>query len=475
MDTIQQLQCGSEPTINQNTLQSRSEINSALAITDTITLRFPVKLKPEQYRGKLKHYSKEQKNGFDFHGYTEVIYTAKKVGITVTYFPRFWDKRSYLQFTFSGQKLVLGNNYGVIKPGVDILKIIEEELNPIYKILSMKPLTLLDGLICRIDACHNFYITVTNYLQQYIRIASHQIIPRYKRRMYMNPKTIKNDNAEEEVDEGDNGVKHCTDDHEVRLYDKLKECGEKGSENLLRLESSIKTNAKVGDLLNVKKPTLRNLKKQPLIDDLKARMSQLNLDKKSVQKRTIADILIEHSLKRMVPGLLLYCTQKANYPELSKEELAKKMDRSVTNVNKCIKLLAKLGIGDVCEDELDIPALTLEDTVATKKNDRSVSKKDSNTCGAGLEKLADGTLGEERSDEPSVLIEMLPMEEEFEFIGTDTPENQEKYAPISIQLWELLFAKAIPLIAPIDFTQQAVRTNSNNRFLGAILSKIPYC
>jgi hypothetical protein len=355
-------------------------INEALRIIDTISLRWSARIDPSHYLGILRGRSQEMVKGFIFRSSFKTIKSSKGAVIVITYFPQMWDGCSYFQVTFSVQKLVLGNNYGNIPHGTDILQVIENELKPVFELLSMHPLPILTATLYRLDMGKNFDVGEESKKDFYLTAASAQTINHHDRficRNMRNRKTAKTDDQRKM----NNGVEFPSKDHTVRLYDKFAECGLKGSEEGVRFEVSARTNKRISKLLGVKKALLRDLKIEPLLKELRGRLSELGLSKKAMVKTELFDQLVILVPCRQRGGLWDHIEARVRYPNEKPSDLAKKMGVTIQTFNKYKRLLASLEIGYIYEGEKkEIPALSIDDEQNIPNSDASVSEVDSNTC-----------------------------------------------------------------------------------------------
>ncbi len=358
------------------TTQDRWRINLALTMVDTIRVRFPFFFKDDEFRTYLKYRGKEKENGFMFYAFQGIFQSALGAKVRVFWFPRLWDRKSYLAFEFSVPKLVIGNNYTRILWGTDILARMQQELVGIYQMLDLPPLEIADGLFSRLDISENF--AVGEDLDRYIAYIGKQSYPRRRRMNIANPK------SEMKGDGEDNGVSFRTNKKWLSFYDKLAESGEAESWGKLRMELSLRSTDSITQLFGFKQVRVRDLNFGLCQNELNIELEKLALDRPIFCMDSAEEQLLQQLGYRESNSLVAFITHERNHPGLSAKDLAERLGTTPKTVNLRRKQLQELPFAIQWDSSYpELPPLHLSIPPAkllAQVMAQSGVEKDSNTC-----------------------------------------------------------------------------------------------
>jgi hypothetical protein len=270
-----------------------------------------------------------------------------KIGATIprfTYFPEAYNGFPMLTLEVSLPKFIFGKNYQMVNNIEEAIQLANSEL---AKIPDIPKLDLAEGVLIRLDMCYNHQ--VGDAVDDYIRAIGNLEYPHRRTKFHLG--------------EGSEfRAKHKT----TKFYNKEHESGYIEAHGILRQEITMIKGKDIQKFLGVKNPTLLNVTREQVKQELESDLEKLGLLNNSIANRntafeTLSDTYGEHAGVYYF-GYLVSKTQK------SRKRIAKESKMHPRSIDRKLKKIVDVGIPLTLTDrEEPLPPLEIRfDDLTTK-------------------------------------------------------------------------------------------------------------
>ena len=230
---------------------------------DTVRVKFPIDPTEEQLKNWTRKTTSTPKGKRDVYIYNPVMNDAM---CKFTYYPQDFKGKPLLSLELSLPKLSFGHNYKMLESISDAITAVNLRLETVPHIPR---LDLAEGVLIRLDMCYNHQ--VGDAVDDYIRAIGNLEYP-HRRTKYH-----RNEGAEFRA-------KYKT----TKFYNKEHESGYAEAKGILRQEITLMDAKDIQKLFVIKKPTLMDITKESIVENLKDDLSKIGLLGNSIANRNTA-------------------------------------------------------------------------------------------------------------------------------------------------------------------------------------------
>ncbi|MBI5963983.1 MAG: hypothetical protein HY863_10945 [Chloroflexi bacterium] len=301
---------------------------------DTIRVKFPIDPTEEHLKNWTRKTTSTPKGESDVYIYNPVINDAM---CKFTYYPQDFKGNPLLTLELSLPKLVFGHNYKMLNSIDEAIQSINARLD---QVPNIPKLDLAEGILIRLDMCYNHQ--VGDAVNDYIRAIGNLEYP-HRRTKYH-----RNEGAEFRA-------KHKT----TKFYNKEHESGYAEAYGILRQEITLMDGKDIQKLFSINKPTLKEISKESIVENLKDDLSKIGLLGNSIANRNTALKLLCDTYGDNAGiyyfGLLISKIDK------SKKQIEKDAGTHPRSLDRKLKKIVDAGIPKTLTDrEEPLPPLTIE-------------------------------------------------------------------------------------------------------------------
>ncbi len=300
---------------------------------DTIRVKFPISPTPEQLQGWMHKVIETTTGKRESYIYNPQVDNAV---LRLTYFPIAYDGKPMMTLETSLPKLVLDNNYqmlGSIEGAITIGNLMLEDVPHVPK------LDLAEGILIRLDMCYNHQVgeAVEDYIKALGNLDyAHR---RTKHHRY-------------------EGVEFRASKKTTKFYNKEHEFGFVEAHGILRQEITLIRAKDIQKLFGKKKPTLLDISKEFIAEQLQDELAKLGLLGNSIANRDSAlqNLCNQYGNEAGIYyfGLLISKVDK------SRKQLASETDMRKRRLDRTLKKIKEAGIPLTLTDrEEPLPPLTI--------------------------------------------------------------------------------------------------------------------
>ena len=301
---------------------------------DTVRVKFPVS--PTDFQlGGWTCMTTKVKDGIKVkYVYNPVI---AETSFRFTYLPEAYDGHPMLSLEFSLPKMSFGHNYQMITNIDEAIKLINSRLDGIP---HLPKLDIAEGILIRLDMCYNHQ--VGDAVDDYIRAIGNLEYP-HRRTKYH-----RNEGAEFRA-------KYKT----TKFYNKEHESGYAEAKGILRQEITLMDAKDIQKIFGIKKPTLMDITKESIVENLKDDLSKIGLLGNSIANRNTALKYLCDTYGNNAGfyyyGLLVSKMDK------SKKQIGKDADTHPRSLDRKLRKIVDTGIPLTLTDrEEPLPPLTID-------------------------------------------------------------------------------------------------------------------
>ncbi len=301
---------------------------------DTIRIKFPIDPTAEQLEGWIRKTTSSRTGTSDVFIYNPVINDAM---VKFTFRPFDFKGKPILSLEVSLPKMSFGHNYQMITNIDEAIKVINSRLDGIP---HLPKLDIAEGILIRLDMCYNHQ--VGDAVNDYIRAIGNLEYP------HRRTKHHRNEGAEFRA-------KHRT----TKFYNKEHESGYAEAYGILRQEITLMSGKDIQKLFGVRQPTLMDISKEIVVEQLKDDLSKIGLLGNSIATRNTALKFLceEHGENAgfYYFGLLMSKMDK------SKKQIGKDAGTHPRSLDRKLKKIIDTGIPLTLTDrEEPMPPLVIE-------------------------------------------------------------------------------------------------------------------
>jgi len=231
---------------------------------DTIRVKFPIAPTDEELKTIWTLMStRTQKGERNYYTYNPVV---RDTTLRFTYYPVAYDGSELLTLEVSLPKLILGNNYEML---TDIPQAIKFGNMILASVNNVPKLDLAEGILIRLDMCFNHQ--VGEAVGDYIKALANLDYPHRRTKHHRHEGT-------------EFKAKHKT----TKFYDKEHESGYIEAHGILRQETTLINGKDIQKLLGKPKPTLLDVTREKVKEELQSDLQKLGLLNNSIANRDTA-------------------------------------------------------------------------------------------------------------------------------------------------------------------------------------------
>lgn len=290
---------------------------------DTVKLRFPIELTPEQLMEWPDHFTHQHWRIIMHKHSTSLVHDGTSVRATY-YPPNVYYRKPSLQVEFSMTKILYGENVSEITDAAEIQAAALVANGVVASIPGMPTVDMREGVLQRIDVCHNHQ--VGELVQNYIKAMSDLEYPHRKTEPYYHE-----------------GVQFRSGVATTKFYDKHRECKRPDAKGILRQETTLRKPSYIGRKLGIPNPTLADVSIEWAASILEDDLQSLHINQQAICNRDEAmQRLVEAYGKRKGTSLYGYLAMRQSYkPEqldYSRRTILHK-DKEITDAGVAIAML----------------------------------------------------------------------------------------------------------------------------------------
>ena len=300
---------------------------------DTIRIKYPISPTAEQLESWTKKVTTTPIGTWETYIYNPQVYNAV---LRLTYFPISYDGKPMLTLETSLPKLVLDNNYQMLGSIDGTIKIGNMMLEDLPHVPN---LDLAEGILIRLDMCYNHQ--VGEAVEDYIRAIGNLDYPhrRTKHHRY-------------------EGVEFRAKHKTTKFYNKERESGYTEAHGILRQEITLIRAKDIQKLLGKKKPTLLDVSKEFIVEQLEDELAKLGLHGNLIATHNTAlqKLCDTHG---NLAGLYYYALL-LNKMDKSRKQIMKETGIHPRSLDRKLQMIVQDGIPlTLTEREEPLPPLTI--------------------------------------------------------------------------------------------------------------------
>ncbi len=257
---------------------------------DTIRVKFPISPTLEQLKGWIRKTTSSPTGTSDMYIYNTIENDAM---LKFTYRPLDFKGNPILSLEVSLPKLSFGYNYQMIGNIEEVVKVVNSRLG---EIPYLPKLDIAEGVLIRLDMCYNYQ--VGEAVDDYITAIGNLDYPHRRTKYHKYEGT-------------EFRAKHKT----TKFYNKERESGYSEARGILRHEITLLRPKDIQKFLHNPKPTLLNVTRELVVEELQNDLARLGLLNNSIANRDTAFELLCETHGELAGlyywGLLMNKTKKS--------------------------------------------------------------------------------------------------------------------------------------------------------------------
>ena len=301
---------------------------------DTIRVKYPIVPTKEQLEYWRHNLSRTQEGVSQKYIYN---YMLDEAMLKYTYIPTDYSGNPLLMLELSLPKLLFGNNYQMIL-GIDsTIKM----GNLLMRDIPHAPnLDLAEGILIRLDICYNHQ--VGDLVDDYIKALGLLDYPHRRTKYHRNE-----------------GVEYRAKHKTTKFYNKEREAKMSEAKGLLRQELTLMNSKDIQKLLGIKKPTLTDITKNFVVEQLESDLEKLRLLGNSIHTRDTALVALCQAHGDMA-GLYYYGLLLSKLDK-SKKEIANNIQKHPRTIDRKLRKIVDAGIPlTLTEKDEPLPPLEIK-------------------------------------------------------------------------------------------------------------------
>lgn len=300
---------------------------------DTIRVKFPIDPTAEQLKGWIRKTTSSPTGTSDVYIYNPVINDAM---VKFTFRPLDYKGKPILTVELSLPKLSFGHNYKMLESISDAITAVNSHLETVPHIPR---LDLAEGILIRLDMCYNHQVGDT--VDDYIRAIGNLEYPHRRTKYHRNEGT-------------EFRAKHKT----LKFYNKENKSGYAEAHGILRQEITLLNAKDIQKILGIKKPTLLDISKEFIVENLKDDLSKIGLLGNSIATHSTALKLLCEEYGTDA-GMYFFSLLKITMDK-SKKQIAKDTGMHPRSLDRKLKKIIDAGMPLTLTDrEEPLPPLVI--------------------------------------------------------------------------------------------------------------------
>ncbi len=301
---------------------------------DTIRIKFPISPTPEQLESWTKRVTTTPTGTRESYIYNpQVVDTV----LRFTYFPTAYDGNPMMTLETSLPKLIFGNNYRMIPSIENAIEL----GNPILEnVPDIPKLDLAEGTLIRLDMCYNHQVGDT--VEDYVKAIGNLDYPHRRTKSHRYE-----------------GVEFRAKHKTTKFYNKEHESGFTEAHGILRQEITLLRGKDIQKMLGMKNPTLLDVSKDIIAEQLKEELVLLGLQGNSIATHDTA-LKTFCETHGDLAGLYYYALL-INKMDKSRKEIVKETGMHPRSLDRKLQKIIQDGIPLTLTDrEEPLPPLSID-------------------------------------------------------------------------------------------------------------------
>ena len=350
-----------------------------LKYTDTAKARCRVNLTRKDFMrcGWVGATIEDYEKGHTHYGYHKNVKTATNALVKARYIPKDYTRQPNFSLELSVPKVSHGHNRDTEQVEIN-MEMINDAIKLICEPLGVEFPDIRAWTLMEQDISVNYATGADT--ADYLNYVSKRKVSRKQRGSYNNDaKSIRNTPLE---DKTNNGTEFFNEKSKLKVYDKGIEAGAKNGPGILRLEASALCKWQVQQWYRKKEVTFGDINRETAQRVITKSLHDLGLD----VPIKVAGNVTEEMVSLFGRQAYLYkqlVLEMENNPQLTKVDLAKKVQRNLTWITNAFKMMKDAGISFSNVIKHELPALGFPKQVSDGKRLKVLSDT------TGSEKLAD--------------------------------------------------------------------------------------